>query len=105
MGDNLNTQQPKDRKFVQRWAAIRARGRVLYVITRGIGFGSLLFAVWLTLTLIDINSSQFKQALHDENSGMLLEKSLLWFGCYAVLGGVFANSRWKRQEDRYNYLT
>ena len=57
----------KDSLFLKKWSRTRAKGKKKYVLLNGIMFGVLLFLVWLVVTLIEINVSEFQKSLYNEN--------------------------------------
>lgn len=93
----------REKKFIRKWSAIRAKGRTRYVWTRGICGGLLLFAVWLIVTLIEISMSEFLQAVYTPEE--LQKKSLIWFTAYLLIGFVLSTGRWKGMEEKYEYLS
>lgn len=95
----------KEQAYVIKWAAIRQSGRMRYVITRGIIFGLLLFGLWLLVSLIEINLSEFERTLYREYPGAFFRRALIWLVCYQILGWVFARGNWKRKEEKYHYLS
>lgn len=98
-------QGPKEEAFIRRWTAIRNRGKARYIMTRGSLTGLLLFAVWLIVTLIEINMSEFQKALYTADPGTFLGKCIIWLVCYSAMGVLLAASRWKGNEEKYHYLS
>lgn len=83
----------------------RAKGKTRYVWTRGLGFGLALFAVWLIVTLIEISTSEFMQAVYTNTPEELLAKSLIWGTAYLIIGFIISVNRWKGMEEKYDYLS
>jgi len=93
----------KEKAFLARWSTIRQRGRILYTISRGCLYGLLLFGVWLTVTMIEINLSEFQQAIYSRDA--FIGKCVIWFVCEMLIGGILANQSWKAKENKFKYLS
>ncbi|WP_020618161.1 hypothetical protein [Paenibacillus daejeonensis] len=93
----------KEARFVDRWSAVRNKGKMRYIIMRGIIGGLLLFAIWFVVTLIEIRFSEFQSALFTWPDFM--RRSLIWLVVYQLIGFTLAASAWKGQERKYDYLT
>lgn len=94
---------PKEERFVARWSSIRERGKLRYIVLRGVVGGLLLFAIWFGVSLLEIRLSEFKSALFTWPD--FLNRSLIWFVCYQLIGFTLAFSAWRAKESRYDYLT
>ena len=95
----------KEKKFIRRWSAVRAKGKVRYIVTRGLLFGLGLFAVWFIVTWIEINMSDFKRAVIFQDYDSFLRRCMIWFVCEMIIGFVIASGVWKRKEERLEYLS
>jgi hypothetical protein len=103
--NNQSGLSSKEQAFVRRWNAVRSKGKRRYIVTRGIGLGLVLFAVWLAITLLEIRLSEFEQALYQQHPAVMWRKCLIWLGCYLLLGLTLAWSSWKGREDKFHYLS
>ncbi len=105
MGKNIGISD-RDRRFVQRWTAFRAKGRIRYTLGRGVLLGLGLFAVWLLVTIIEIALSEFKLAMYQQHPWDYLGKScVIWAVCYQIIGVVLANGMWTKKEEKLQYLS
>lgn len=93
----------KEKSFLDKWSVIRTKGKLRYIITRGLLHGLLLFSVWFVVTLLEIQMSEFKQALYSPE--YLMKRSITWLITYLLIGIVIANGSWKGKEEKYMYLS
>jgi len=99
----LSPLNPREKEFIRRWSSIRQKGKLGYMLTRTLLLGLLLFSVWLTVTAIEISNSEFQKAIFTwRDFGF---RCLNWFCFYQLLGFVIARGLWKRNEERYHYLS
>lgn len=102
MAESLGLKQ-SEKKFVKKWSAIRSIGRTRYVLTRGFIFGVCVFSIWLGITLIEMNISEYKRALY--NNEHLIKSGAIWFVIYQCWGLIMAWSDWRNKEEKYRYLS
>ncbi|MCQ6561184.1 hypothetical protein [Paenibacillus mendelii] len=93
----------RERAFLARWSEIRKKGRIRYTISRGGLYGLLLFGVWLAVTLIELNLSEFQQAIWTRDA--FIRQCVIWFVCEMLIGGVLAHQGWKAKENKFKYLS
>lgn len=67
--------------------------------------GILLFLIWLVVTLLEISMSEFQKMLYLEHVSNFINKCVIWFVCYMVIGFILANGMWKRKEEKFEYLS
>lgn len=102
MSDSLGIKE-SEKSFIKKWSVIRKKGKLRYVFTRGLFYGIILFIIWLIVTLIEINMSEFKQAIYTQD--YMIRRSITWFLVYLITGLVIARGSWKAKEEKYKYLT
>jgi len=95
----------KEKDFASSWERIRAKGRFKYIISRGMLYGLLLFAVWFFITVLEINFSEFKKAIFEQNQSYWIRKCAIWFCVFVTQGLFFASYRWKKNESDFLYLS
>lgn len=83
----------RDRKFYEKWKLIREKGRVKYIITRGIPLGIIVYLFWTIVTLI------FDKHKFDPD---LYKSRFYYYGIiYSIYGFVIAGYAWKNKEEKY----
>lgn len=93
----------RDKNFIKKWSVIRKKGKLRYVLTRGLSYGIFLFFVWFVVTFVSINTSEFEQAIYSHE--FMLKKSIAMFIVYLIAGIIFGMGSWKAKEEKFNYLT
>lgn len=83
----------------------KKKGRMRYVLTRGIAFGILIFLVWLGGTILEILMSDFKRIFYLGYISIFAIRCVVWFIGSKLLGLTFANGMWKRKEKKFEYLS
>ncbi|WP_377566691.1 hypothetical protein [Paenibacillus chungangensis] len=102
MGGKLGLGE-KEISFLTKWTDIRKGGRVRYITTRGSLLGLILFAIWLVITIIEINISDFEKAVFTWDS--FVRQCITWFVCEFIIGFIIANQSWKSREEKFHYLS
>lgn len=95
----------RERIFLNKWRRIRSSGKLKYIVTRGLGFGMLLYGIWFTITMFEISSSEFERAVYFDDISNLVKKCAIWFVCYMTYGSVVSVTLWKKKEEKYEYLS
>lgn len=93
----------RETDFLTKWSSIRGKGKARFILTRGSLLGLLLFAVWLVVTIIEINVSDFEKAAFSWD--VFIRRSVTWFICEMVIGLVLAISIWRGKEEKFRYLS
>lgn len=96
----------QDLAFVQKWSRIQKRGKIFYIVTRGIGIGIIIFLVSLSFTLYKTYHSEFWQTVYFyEHRDYFIRKCLTDLFFYSGYGCVFAYILWKHKEEKMHYLS
>lgn len=95
----------KELLFINKWSRTRAKGKIRFIITRGIIYGCILFLVWLVVTLIEINVSEFQKTLYYEHPSHFVKRGFIWLFWYMVFGLGLSSAAWKGKEEKYKYLS
>lgn len=102
MKENLGFSK-KEQSFLKKWSVIRKKGKLRYIIIRGLIHGLSIFSVWFIVTLIEVQMSEYKQALYTPE--YLMKRSMTWLITYVLIGLVIAQGSWKAKEDKFRYLS
>lgn len=95
----------REKTFLMRWSRIRKSGKLRYIVTRGLGFGLMLYGIWFAITILEISSSEFERAVYFDNIQNLVKKCAIWFVCYMTYGFIVSVTLWKKKEEKYEHLS
>lgn len=92
--------------FIDKWSKIRDKGRFKYLVTRGFGIGLLIFLIWFAVfTMTEILLSPNRDIILSEKRTIIYARCAMWFIYCEILGFIFANLRWKRNEEKFLNMT
>ena|SRR5690606_21769393 len=84
-------------RFLGRWAKTRKKGKVRYVILRGVLLGIALFMIWL--------SFGFRDFQYYKSEAVFFIRCAMWKVWSFILGFNFAWLIWRKREEKYEYLS
>ena len=91
-----NSQINKEKAFYDKWTVIRNKSRIGYMLSRGVVFWIVIYAIWLLATYL-FDKEKFA-------SDTFALRILYYGGIYFILGIVFSNRLWNSKEKRYAIL-
>lgn len=95
-----------DGSFFSKWSKIRLKGRMRYIISRGIVIGLILFTLYVIIEIIEINLSEFEKYIYQEyGMGYFIRRTVVYLPFYLTLGFSFSIGSWRKKEGQYQYLT
>lgn len=84
-------------RFLGRWAETRKKGKVRYVILRGVLLGIALFMIWLSFS--------FRDFQYYKSEAAFFIRCAMWMVWSFILGFNFAWLIWRKREEKYEYLS
>lgn len=96
----------QDLAFVRKWSRVQKRGKIFYIVTRGIGIGSLMFLISLSFTLYETYHNEAWQTIYFySHRDYFIKKCLTDLLILSGYGGIFASMLWKHKEEKMHYLS
>ncbi|MBD2845364.1 hypothetical protein IDH44_09190 [Paenibacillus sp. IB182496] len=99
MAEEINISD-RQRKFMCKWAAVRSKGKLRYILSRGLILGALLFGIWLIVNYYFEDKARY--ALYP---GQWNSSHVIWLVTYVVIGFSSSFWRWKGKEDKFYYYS